>query len=231
LVRESAREVIAGVNDRAADTYEPLAVIARLAGHRWYSRLVIAATALTAASNNELYGARMLIDVLRFFIETGHATVFSRNLVAALKGEGGRTASAAFQGKPLNETVLASLLRPYGILSANLRQGTAVGKGYRMSDFKDVLHRYVPKLDIETMMEESRRLDDLHREAKDEQERQAAEQQSETLATRSALKKVQIVKFLAKGGAIADKVLDTIAAEAQLQQQDDTASHGGGNNG
>jgi hypothetical protein len=57
---------------------------------------------------------------------------------------------ADMRGKPLNERVLAKMLRPYGIKSRTIRDrhdGGKTPKGYHKADFVDAWNRYLPASD------------------------------------------------------------------------------------
>jgi hypothetical protein len=50
---------------------------------------------------------------------------------------------------------LASQLRPYDIKSRNLRFGDHVGRGYCLEDFEEVFRRYIPKSELEKLIQQS----------------------------------------------------------------------------
>ena len=157
------------MNDRAADTFEPLFVLARMAGPEWFERAAEAALFLTSSQNCDLQGAGLLLDILTIFVECNVDKMFSRSIVACLRGDGEWIASAFFSGKPLNELLLALALRPYGIRPVAIRVGEEVNKGYRVDDFRNCLRRYVPRIDIDARLEEIEANAVLRREAKAEE--------------------------------------------------------------
>lgn len=160
-------EIIPGLNDRAADTFEPLFVLARMAGPEWHERASQAAVFLTSLQNTDLQGSGLLLDILTVFLECGAGKkMFSRSLVYWLRGNGDLPASQFFTGKPLNELLLAQTLRPYGIRPVPIRIDEEVNKGYRLDDFKNCLRRYVPRIDVDARMEQIRASAALRREAK-----------------------------------------------------------------
>jgi len=63
-----------------------------------------------------------------------------------LAGLNGREESpwADLCGHPINALGLANQLRPYGVRSANVRQGDKIAKGYRREDLHDAWSRYLP---------------------------------------------------------------------------------------
>jgi hypothetical protein len=154
LIARAALETVPGLHDRAADTFEPLFVLARMAGPEWFARAAEAAVFLTSSQNSDLQGAGLLLDILTVFVECGAEKMFSRVMVSCLRGEGKWIASPFFAGKTLNEPLLARTLKPYGIRPVAIRVGEEVNKGYRVEDFKNCLRRYVPRADIDAKLEE-----------------------------------------------------------------------------
>ena len=169
LIARAALETVPGLNDRAADTFEPLFVLARMAGPEWFERAAEAALFLTSSQNSDLQGAGLLLDILTIFVECNVDKMFSRSIVSCLRGEGEWIASQFFAGKPLNEILLAQTLRPYGIKPVTIRVGEVLNRGYRIDDFKNCLRRYVPRIDIDVRLEEIEASAVLRREAKAEE--------------------------------------------------------------
>jgi hypothetical protein len=169
LIARAALETVPGLNDRAADTFEPLFVLARMAGPEWFERAAEAALFLTSSQNSDLQGAGLLLDILTIFVECNVEKMFSRSVVSCLRGDGEWIASAFFNGKPLNELLLAQALRPYGIRPVRIRVGEDVNRGYRLDDFKNCLKRYVPRMDIDARLEEIKTNAVLRQEAKEEE--------------------------------------------------------------
>jgi hypothetical protein len=188
LIAKAALETVPGLNDRAADTFEPLFVLARMAGPEWFDRAAEAALFLTSSQNTDQQGARLLLDILTIFVEYGVEKMFSRSVVYCLRGEGQWIASPFFSGKALTELLLAQALRPYGIRPVNIRVGEEVNRGYRIDDFKNSLRRYVPRMDVDARLKEMAVDAVLRQEAKAEEAEQskkeaeaekAAEQESQ----------------------------------------------------
>ncbi|MGP8200663.1 MAG: DUF3631 domain-containing protein [Limisphaerales bacterium] len=169
LIAKAALEAVPGLNDRAADTFEPLFVLARMAGPEWFQRATEAALILTSSQNTDQQGAGLLLDILTIFVEYGAEKMFSRSVVYCLRGEGQWIASQFFAGKPLNELLLSQALRPYGIRPVTIRVGEEINKGYRIDDFKNSLRRYVPRMDIDARLAEMKANAVLRREAKAEE--------------------------------------------------------------
>jgi hypothetical protein len=166
LIAKAALESVPGLNDRAADTFEPLFVLARMAGPQWFQRAAEAALFLTSSQNCDMQGAGLLLDILTIFVESNMDRIFSRSMVECLRGESDWIASQFFAGKALNELILAQTLRPYGIRPMAVRIGEEVKKGYRMDDFRNCLRRYVPRIDIDARLAEMKANAVLRQEAK-----------------------------------------------------------------
>jgi hypothetical protein len=179
-IAQAALETVPGLNDRASDTFEPLFVLARMAGPEWFEKAAEAAVFLTSSQNSDMQGAGLLLDILTIFVETGQDKMFSRSVVSCLRGDGEWIASAFFNGKVLNELVLAQTLRSYGIRPVHIRVGEEVNKGYRLDDFKNCLRRYVPLIDVDARMEEIKTNAVLRQEAvAEEVERLKKEEEAE----------------------------------------------------
>ncbi|SMD14210.1 DUF3631 domain-containing protein [Kibdelosporangium aridum] len=133
------------VEDRAADTWEPLIAVADRAGSHWPKRAraaVLALTAEAASDDRGSIGVRLLVDCRTAF--TGHTALSTANLLTRLNsdpeapwreyGHGGLTAIK-----------LGKLLAEYDIRSCNVRftDGTQA-KGYLKSHFVDAWNRYCP---------------------------------------------------------------------------------------
>ncbi|GAA2004390.1 DUF3631 domain-containing protein [Nocardiopsis rhodophaea] len=133
------------VEDRAADTWEPLVAMADAAGCDWPQRARDAATAFTGAHEGEAPSpkARMLADCRAVFAAHGHPDALrSELLVEALK-EDPEAPWREWGRNGLTTRALADMLRHYGIMSGNVRfpDGTQ-GKGYLRAKFTDAWQRY-----------------------------------------------------------------------------------------
>lgn len=132
------------VQDRAADTWEPLVAIADLAGGDWPQRARTACSTMVGGATDELSssGERLLADLHNLW---GDEPAI---LTADLLDELHRLDEAPWSdwyGKPLTDRGLANLLRPYGVKSRNVRVDDQQGKGYRRDDLTDPWARYLPR--------------------------------------------------------------------------------------
>jgi len=165
-VANYARQDGAMANDRASDTYEPLLVIAALAGSGWSGKLRAAAKELCAHENTEPEAASLLLDIMAVFIVKGVKRIFSRDLAEELKGKSGWVVYDVTTRHAVNELRVAQVLRRYSIRPKPVRVGPVVGRGYKWEQFTEALERYVPKAEVAGKVDELRRGADLQREGK-----------------------------------------------------------------
>ena len=142
------------LNDRAADIWEPLFVIADLAGGPWPQIARDAAIGVAAASNDSNPLAVLLFDVFIQFSFAQTDRLFSSDLVARLNGYNGRPWKDLLRGKPIDDRWLARQLNPYGIRSRNLRINGTQAKGYYKDDMLETVRRYVPKAEALALIDE-----------------------------------------------------------------------------
>ncbi len=141
----------AGLTNRAADIWEPLFVLADLAGGRWPELARQAALGLTAQAQGRSATGSLLLDILVVFISSKSDRIFSRELVAGLVGCGDRPWAELRRGRRVTEAWLAQQLRPYDIVPRTIRIGDVVGRGYVEEDFKEAFKRYIPKSEVEAL--------------------------------------------------------------------------------
>ncbi|MEU7863881.1 DUF3631 domain-containing protein [Nonomuraea sp. NPDC049141] len=137
------------VEDRAADTWEPLVIIADHAGGPWPDRARAAALALTAEADDNGHTSprlRLLTDCRTAF---GDKTALpTAILLDRLKAEP-ESEWADHGPAGLTAMKLGTLLREYDIRSTTIRfpPPTGQAKGYQRADFADAWARYCPALD------------------------------------------------------------------------------------
>ena len=148
-------EAPGSLNDRATDIWEPLLVIADLAGGEWPGLAREAAVRLTARAQESNPIASLLLDIGVFFVMEKAERLFSRDLVSWLNTRMERPWAEARNGKPITELWVAQQLRPYGIRPKTLWIGETAAKGYMLKDFEQLCSRYVPKAEVEALMEET----------------------------------------------------------------------------
>jgi hypothetical protein len=134
------------LEDRAADTWEPLVAIADLAGGDWPARARAAAAALAADAAEQdtdtSLGLRLLTDLRAVFAHDERLD--SKTLLDRLC----RLDESPWDdlhGKRLDARTLANLLRPYAIKPKVIRVGDTTPRGYERADFHDAWRRYLPQ--------------------------------------------------------------------------------------
>lgn len=136
-----------GVEDRAADCWEPLFAVADAAGGAWPKRARVAAVALLAASSDEKQslGVRLLSDIREIWlpIEDGVDAMATADLIDRLLALP-ESPWGDLRGKPLDARRLASLLNAYGIKSRTIRVGSRTPKAYAGEKMRDAWARYLP---------------------------------------------------------------------------------------
>jgi Protein of unknown function (DUF3631) len=172
FISESPKIRTQGLNDRAADTFDPLFVIARLAGHDWETKLRAAALALSATADAENSGAGLILDILDIFADTDREKIFTRDLVPLLR-DGGLKSQALKPGN-VNEHQISKILRQYGVKPDSVRIGKEVKNGYLATDFQEAVRRYVSQADIDARMERMQHRWQLQSEAHAEAVKQQA---------------------------------------------------------
>jgi len=149
--------VPAELNDRAADTWEPLLALADIAGVQWPALAREAAVGLAAAAQEHNPIGTLFLDVLIYFCLNKVDRVFSRTLAAHLALHTDRPWAELRKGKVLTELWLAQQFRPYQIKPKTIWIGEEHAKGYLQEDFLDAFRRYIPKAEFEALKEEIKR--------------------------------------------------------------------------
>ncbi|MFE2595798.1 DUF3631 domain-containing protein [Streptomyces sp. NPDC059396] len=142
-------EPVMPVEDRAADTWEPLIIVADLAGGQWPALARTTCSAMTAheAGQDEDAGlrTRILVDIRRVFTAEGDpATLRTGRLIQQLNADP-EAPWAEYSAQGLTPRGLQLLLKDYGISSANHRfPGGTQAKGFARNQFLDAWARYCP---------------------------------------------------------------------------------------
>ncbi|GAA4797550.1 DUF3631 domain-containing protein [Streptomyces ziwulingensis] len=139
------------VEDRAADTWEPLVIVADLAGGEWPRRArhacAVMVAAEVAAEEENPSGARILADIRRVFhaqrdvdsLSTEELLHHLRQDDEAPWAEWGRTG--------LTSRELGRMLREFDIRPGNVRMADRTQrKGYMRNKFLDAWRRYCPTI-------------------------------------------------------------------------------------
>ncbi|WP_412519706.1 DUF3631 domain-containing protein [Actinomadura madurae] len=136
------------VEDRAADTWEPLVAVADHTGGQWPERARTAVLALTAEAddNGEMSTRLRLLTDCRNAFGTDSALP-TAVLLDRLKAEP-EAPWGDYGPNGLTAMKLGTILREYEIRSDTIRFQTGQAKGYRRADFTDAWARYCPADDI-----------------------------------------------------------------------------------
>jgi hypothetical protein len=128
------------VEDRAADTWEPLIAVADAAGGHWPETARAACKALVdsadSADEDRSLAVKLLTDIRSVFAEKGVPFLRSADLVEELR----RIEASPWNDFDLTPSKLAYRLREFRIKTGHNPAGTA--RGYRIEDLADAFARY-----------------------------------------------------------------------------------------
>lgn len=128
------------VEDRAADTWEPLIALADVAGGRWPETARAACIALVAgaddAQEDRSIQIRLLTDIRRIFTQNEVDFFSSTALVQQLKS----LTDSPWSDWNLTTSRLAHDLAPFGVRPGHNVEKTV--RGYRLESFHDAFQRY-----------------------------------------------------------------------------------------
>ena len=134
------------LDDRAADSWEPLLALADAAGDGWPERARRAALALSGESDVEedTAGVRLLAGIRQVYQDKGTERLPTTELIDALRADEEAPWSEWNHGRGLRPEGLAFLLRPYGIRARQMKLAGAKVRGFDLDDFGDAFGRYLP---------------------------------------------------------------------------------------
>ncbi|MFJ7256896.1 DUF3631 domain-containing protein [Streptomyces sp. NPDC098085] len=139
------------VQDRAADTWQPLVSVADLAGGPWPH---LARTACRVMAKHEAeqdqdrssLGIRLLADIRRAFTTEGNPPMLRTSRLLDILNQDDETPWPEYTANGLTARGLQILLQEYGIGSANHRfHGNVQAKGFTRQQFADSWARYCPE--------------------------------------------------------------------------------------
>jgi len=142
---ESARPPLPeGLDDRAADVWEPLLAIADLAGGAWSAGARRAAEALSGIVDETDILVELLRDIRDILSESDSDVIATKTLLEQLVALEDRPWGEWRRGQELTARGLARLLGPLGIRPDRHETITGRLRGYRRDAFRDALARYLP---------------------------------------------------------------------------------------
>ena len=123
------------LNDRAADVWEPLFVLAEIAGGAWPKKARAASIGLTDGPQEKAPGTVLIREILNCFEAAKTDRLFSWSLVVWLK----QVENAPWAGRKISERWLARQLKPYGVRPRTIWFMELSAKGYMREDFGEGL--------------------------------------------------------------------------------------------
>jgi hypothetical protein len=129
------------VEDRAADTWEPLIAVADAAGGHWPTTARAACKALVDAADTadeeRSLAVKLLVDIRQIFTEKGVSFLSSADLVAGLRS----IEDSPWGDFELTSRKLAYRLREFGIKPGRAERNTV--RGYGWEQLYDAFSRYI----------------------------------------------------------------------------------------
>jgi hypothetical protein len=185
-IRAAKPSVPEGMNDRAADIWEPLLAVADLAGGEWPERARQAAMGLSISAQESDPMGTLLMDILELFLRSGKDRQFSKTITEWLNMYDVRPWMALRKGKTVTQQWLAQQLHTYGIRPKTMRIENERAKGYEFEDFKEAFRRYVPRGELEAFKKE---INEQHAAAKAKEagETQTAGEQGNTCVSQQSV--------------------------------------------
>jgi putative DNA primase/helicase len=144
-IETATAELPDALGDREQDIWEPLFVLANLAGGKWPTLVCDAALALYGESGDGVQDSSVsLLGWLRnYFTSTGQEKVSSSTLVGWLNDQLDAPFSAWRDGRGIDQNNLRRLLAGFDIQPATVRLGAVTAKGYARSWFEGAFAAYL----------------------------------------------------------------------------------------
>ena len=130
------------VEDRAADVWEALIMVADAGGGHWPAAARTAAKVLTSKGPQASLGVQLLRD-LQIVFGTKDKMRSEEIVTALTELQDSPWQSFHGDGVPLNFRDLAKLLKDYGVYSKDVWVGDRSWKGHTADDLRDAWERYV----------------------------------------------------------------------------------------
>lgn len=129
------------VEDRAADTWEPLIAVADAAGDHWPTTAREACKALVDGANDadeeQSLAVKLLVDIRQVFVDKNVSFLPTGELIAALR----LLEESPWDDFDLNPRKLARRLRPFTVKPGRAERNTV--RGYTLESFFDAFSRYL----------------------------------------------------------------------------------------
>jgi hypothetical protein len=134
------------LDDRAADSWEPLLALADAAGDDWAARARRAALVLSGAAeaDDDTIPVRLLAGIRDAFDVTVVDRLPTSDLLETLRADEEAPWQDWHHGRGLKAEGLSYLLRPYGIRPRQMKVAGMKVRGYDLDQFTDAFSRYLP---------------------------------------------------------------------------------------
>ncbi|MFH8260605.1 DUF3631 domain-containing protein [Streptomyces roseolus] len=139
------------VEDRAADTWQPLVAMADLAGGPWPEAARAACLAMTRHEaeqdqDNSALNLRLLADIRRAFAAEGNPALLRTGRLIGILNEDTESPWPEYKDKGLTPRGLQLLLKDYGISASSHRFPDGLqARGFAREQFADAWARYCPE--------------------------------------------------------------------------------------
>ena len=145
VVASAKPSLPAGIDNRAADNWEPLLAVADIAGVEWAELAHKAALALNKDKEPVVStGAELLADIQQIFENKGTNKIRTADLVHALCDDTEAGWQTYNHGRPISPRQVAKRLAEYSIRPKTIRFGYSdTPKGYELDQFQDAFARYL----------------------------------------------------------------------------------------
>lgn len=139
------------LGDREQDIYEPLFVLANLAGGDWPDKLTRAALALCGESADAATDSSVLLLgwIQTHFSESGTDKVSSADLVRWLNKREDAPFSSWSNGKGIGQNEVRRLMAGFEVQPNTVRIGDKTAKGFKREWFQDAFDAYLPAAPVE----------------------------------------------------------------------------------
>ena len=136
---------IEGINDRAADNWQPLQAVAELAGGEWPRLCKHAAITLSGIEEETpSINVELLMDIAEVFHDRGATKIFTADLLDALCQDDEKAYSTWNRGRPITSRQIGQRVKDFGVKSRQMKIGHVNNNGYELMQINEALIRYKP---------------------------------------------------------------------------------------
>lgn len=131
------------LNDRQADVWETLLVLADLAGGEWPNKARAAAIAMAGRAEPDTFPQALLADIRAIFNAKETDRMKSEDLLKVLNALTDRAWPTICKGREMTPHKLSAMLKDFQIAPGSIRLTRGTAKGYTRSQFEDAWARYL----------------------------------------------------------------------------------------